>query len=116
MLESDDETVISPANAQRYQPYVDLLLEADTQGLVELYGRYYALFQEAYEAQGYPDGYFNDRLVEVIEHLLATPEPQGMLARRPERGDLSIREFPNSKPSLPARKSCFASAPRMPAS
>ena len=23
---------------------------------------------------GYPDGYFNDRLVEVIDHLLATPE------------------------------------------
>ena len=38
-----------------------------------------ALFQEAYEAQGYPDGYFNDRLVEVIDHLLATPEPRGML-------------------------------------
>jgi hypothetical protein len=23
---------------------------------------------------GYPDGYFNDRLVEVIDHLLATPD------------------------------------------
>jgi hypothetical protein len=32
------------------------------------------LFQDAYVALGYPDGYFNDRLVEVIDHLLETPE------------------------------------------
>lgn len=24
---------------------------------------------------GYPNGYFNDRVVEVIDHLLATPQP-----------------------------------------
>jgi hypothetical protein len=26
---------------------------------------------------GYPNGYFNDRLVEVIDNLLATPESKG---------------------------------------
>ena len=35
------------------------------------------LFQESYENLGYPDKYFNDRLVEVIDHLLATPTPNG---------------------------------------
>jgi len=35
------------------------------------------LFQQAYEDLGYPGRFFNDRLVEVIDHLLAAPEPQG---------------------------------------
>jgi hypothetical protein len=34
------------------------------------------LFQQAYEALGYPGAYFNDRLVEVIDHLLAAPTPE----------------------------------------
>ena len=29
---------------------------------------------------GYPNGYFNDRLVEVIDNLLATPDPKGPIA------------------------------------
>jgi hypothetical protein len=33
-----------------------------------------AIFQQAYEDLGYPGKYFNDRLVEVIDHLLQTPE------------------------------------------
>ena len=31
--------------------------------------------QEAYTGLGYPDGYFNDRLIAVIDHLLSTPAP-----------------------------------------
>jgi hypothetical protein len=31
------------------------------------------LFQEAYVGLGYPNGYFNDRVVEVIDHLIAAP-------------------------------------------
>ena len=42
-----------------------------------VYRRYYPLFQQAYVDLGYPDGYFNDRLVEVIDHLLATPDVAG---------------------------------------
>jgi hypothetical protein len=39
-----------------------------------MYARLYPLFQQAYEEQGYPGKYFNDRVVEVIDQLLATPE------------------------------------------
>ena len=50
-------------------------------GLVLLYRqdwlRYYPLFQEAYEYLGYPSAYFNDRLIDVIDHLLATPVVDG---------------------------------------
>jgi hypothetical protein len=35
------------------------------------------LFQQSYQNLGYPNGYFNDRLVEVIDVMLATPESKG---------------------------------------
>jgi hypothetical protein len=38
------------------------------------------VFQKSYEELGYPGRYFNDRVVEVIDQLLATPEPSGPLA------------------------------------
>ena len=41
------------------------------------YAGLYPLFQEAYEELGYPGRYFNDRLIEVIDHLLAAPEIPG---------------------------------------
>jgi hypothetical protein len=47
-----------------------------TDKLVAVYLRFYPLLQRQYETLGYPDGYFNDRVVQVIDHLLATPEPE----------------------------------------
>jgi hypothetical protein len=35
---------------------------------------FYPLFQQAYQALGYPNGYFNDRLVVTIDNLLAAPD------------------------------------------
>ena len=70
----EDAPVLDPANYQRYQPLVQLIRSADTQTLMTIYQRYYPLFQEAYESLGHPPQYFNDRLVQVIDHLLATPE------------------------------------------
>ena len=67
-------TQLNPANYQRYDFLVNLLAMADLPALVDTYRRFYPLFQEAYVNQGYPDGYFNDRLVEVLEHLLETPD------------------------------------------
>ena len=69
-----DQLTIDPANYQRYTPMVNLLAALDTRQTVAVYKRLYPLFQEAYEGLGYPDAYFNDRLIEVIDHLLATPQ------------------------------------------
>lgn len=80
VLGAGDKVTFSPENALRYEPLVDTLLDLDQDQLVALYVRYYPLFQEAFEAQGDPDLYFNDRLVEVIDLLLATPEPTGSVA------------------------------------
>jgi len=68
---------LSPANAARYLPLMKVIDSTDTQAVAGIYLRFYPLFQEAYEGLGYPSQYFNDRLVEVIDHLLATPDLTG---------------------------------------
>jgi hypothetical protein len=68
-----DQLTIDPANYRRYTPLVKMLEALDTHQVVAVYKRLYPLFQEAYEGLGYPKAYFNDRLIEVIDHLLTTP-------------------------------------------
>jgi hypothetical protein len=63
-------------NFDRYKPMVAVIDKLDAKQLGALYIHYYPLFQESYQNLGYPNGYFNDRLVEVIDNLLATPEPK----------------------------------------
>ncbi len=70
----DEEYELDPANYERYERFVLFAESVNLDRVVSLYARYYPLFQQAYEELGYPDRYFNDRLVEVIEHLLAMPD------------------------------------------
>jgi hypothetical protein len=72
-----DAVYISQDNARRYEPFLKVMESVDTGKLAALYVRFYPLFQQAYRELGYPKGYFNDRLVEVIDHLLVTPEIEG---------------------------------------
>ena len=67
---------LSPDNYRRYEPLVNMLTGADLDELATTYRRFYPLIQEAYTRLGYPDAYFNDRAIAVIDHLLATPEPE----------------------------------------
>jgi len=69
-----DHLTIDPANYRRYAPLVKMLASLNTRQVVAIYKRLYPLFQEAYENLGYPDAYFNDRLIEVIDHMLETPQ------------------------------------------
>ena len=80
LVDSQDgsgEFTISTANYSRYDGLVTLVTSADIEAATDVYRRYYPLFQKAYVELGYPDGYFNDRLVEVIDHLLDTPDIDG---------------------------------------
>ena len=72
--ESGNIITLSPQNAARYDSWMSIIETGDTQRLIALYFRYYELFQEAYRNLGYPNGYFNDRLVEAIDDALAAPE------------------------------------------
>ncbi len=65
---------ISVENATRYRPYVRLMEAMPTEALIAVYKRFYPLFQKQYETLGYPGRYFNDRLVEAIDHMLEVPE------------------------------------------
>lgn len=69
-----EESEIAAENAARYAPYVRALESVDAAALVAAYVRAYPLFQQAYRELGYPDGYFNDRLVAALEDMLAAPE------------------------------------------
>ncbi len=71
---SSTVVTLSSANYVRYAPYVKLAQAVDVKQLVALYVYFYPLFQQAYEELGYPKKYFNDRLVAVIDDLLAAPE------------------------------------------
>ncbi len=72
--------VLGAANFARYTPWVELVDSLDPDATVELYRRLYPQFQAAYESLGNPDGYFNDRVIEVIDHLLETPVPPDTIA------------------------------------
>jgi hypothetical protein len=96
---------LDPKNYERYAPLIAVVKDLDTQRLVGLYVHFYSLFQNAYQDLGYPTGYFNDRLIEVIDLLLATPqvtEPVELV--RPnvmyEFADRSLEERPSGQKLL----------------
>ena len=74
---AEDTTILSYSSFARYEALVAYLYYADLDSVYDMYRRFYPLFQSAYERLGYPNAYFNDRLIEVIDHLVATPEPAG---------------------------------------
>ena len=70
-------TSLSPQNYARYAALMDVVKSTDPKALAAVYFRLYPLFQQAYENLGYPGKYFNDRMVQAIDSVLATPDVQG---------------------------------------
>ena len=68
---------ISPDNGLRYAPFVLLIERLSMGDVADLYVRMYPLLQDAYTELGFPNRSFHRRLMEVIDLLLATPEPSG---------------------------------------
>lgn len=77
---------LDAANFARYDAAVATFERVDARALVSAYVRFYPLFQQAWREIGPPGSQFNDRLVAVIDHLLAAPEPQGPIALVPAEG------------------------------
>jgi len=71
------QETISSKNYQRYENFIKLVESIDTKKVLAIYQQYYPLFQEAYEDIGYKKLQFNERLLDVIDHLLQTPEIKG---------------------------------------
>jgi hypothetical protein len=80
-----EELSIAPANFRRYAPYVALIHDVDARKLFAVYVHFYPLFQSAFADLG-KAGYFNDRMVQVIDSVLATPDVKGSIRlTRPTR-------------------------------
>lgn len=73
--EGAGDPVAGRANAARYARFITLAESVDTERAVLLYRRMYPLLQQAYTDLGHGERHFNNRLVQVIDHLLAAPEP-----------------------------------------
>ncbi len=71
---TDETLTLSPENYARYAPLIAVVRKLDTKTLVAMYRGMQPLFQQAYEELGHPNSVFNARLLEVIRHLLATPD------------------------------------------
>jgi hypothetical protein len=76
----DNEVLIAAANSARYDAYVEAFASADIELMLKLYQRWYPLFQQAYRDLGDPNAYFNDRLIEVIDHMLLAPDAPAAIA------------------------------------
>lgn len=73
----DGSYSLNPANEARYAAGVSLLQTVGAEPMAKLYLRFYPLFNQAYRELGKPDREFNDRLIQVIDHLIATPAIDG---------------------------------------
>ncbi|MEZ5498333.1 MAG: DUF3014 domain-containing protein [Steroidobacteraceae bacterium] len=72
-VSGDDDSgfSLSAENYARYEPYVSAFERIDSDLLVATYRRFAPLMQQAYAELIAPQGYFDERLVEIIDHLLA---------------------------------------------
>ena len=75
-----DALVLGAANFARYATWVELVDSLDADAAAAFYKRLYPQFQAAYENLGNPDSYFNDRVIEVIDHLLTAPDAPATIA------------------------------------
>jgi hypothetical protein len=80
VVRSGDGIALDERNHARYGRHVALLDGLDSAQLARAYAHFYPLFQEAYRELGYPQGFFNDRLIAVIDHLLDAPQAEGRIA------------------------------------
>jgi len=73
----NDDLSLAGKNYSRYNSYVALAEAVPTEQLIRLYVRFYPLLQEEYRNLGHPNRYFNDRVVEAVDDLLASPDIVG---------------------------------------
>ncbi|HEY0824871.1 MAG TPA: DUF3014 domain-containing protein [Ramlibacter sp.] len=66
---------IADRNAARYAPFVAFARSIDAAAAVDLYRRMYPLLQHEYRQLGFGGRSLHGRVLEVIDLLLATPDP-----------------------------------------
>jgi hypothetical protein len=72
-----ESLTLQPENYARYDTFVRLAESLDPKTMVSIYLRFYPLLQQEYRAMGFPQGHFNDRVVEAIDDMITAPEVSG---------------------------------------
>ncbi len=75
-----EKLTMAKSNFERYDPFIRVAEMVDAKTFAAAYTSLYPLFQQAYRDLGYPTGYFNDRLVAVIDHMLEAPQTDEPIA------------------------------------
>lgn len=91
-IEEEETLLWTEANSQRYDTLVDTLESVPPETAAALYARHYPLFQQAWEELGETEPHFNDRLIDIIEHLLASPEVALPFEVTPHEGRLHFAD------------------------
>lgn len=76
---SEETPMLGPRNFDRYDAFFQVVEEIDVGALAAAYQRHYPLLQKAYEELGYPGRQFHTRALEIIAHLLSTPDVRGVI-------------------------------------
>ncbi|WP_157981978.1 DUF3014 domain-containing protein [Aliidiomarina sedimenti] len=78
--EVDNQLYIDERSFARYDELVDWFVSLDSEVVVNLYEAYQPLFEQAFTEIAHPDETFQVQIQDAIDVLLATPEPEGLLA------------------------------------
>ena len=93
MIGEGPETLFwTEATARRYAELVGLLESVSPAEAGVIYARYYPLFQQAWEELGEPEPWFNDRMIDIIDHLLAAPRIELPIKLTPWEGRLKFAD------------------------
>lgn len=79
VIELDQKLYIDERSFARYDAISTWFASMEPAALVALFEDFEPLFNEAFAEIGYPDGNFDQALLEAIDVALATPEVEGMI-------------------------------------
>jgi len=82
IAEREGRVVIDPASFERYTWVTGVFSSLDATGAAEVYGQLEPLFDQVYRDMGYPQGRFREALDTAMNHLAATPVPEGYVEVR----------------------------------
>ena len=101
----DDQLYIDERSYARYNEVVEWFVNLDSESLVSVYTDYEPLFRQAFGEIAHPDERFIDQVLDGIDVLLATPEPEGLLALSDDQvmytfADPELEELPAAQKQM----------------
>lgn len=101
----DDQLYIDERSYSRYDELVEWFVNLENNMVVDVFVMYQPLFEEALAEIAHPDENFTDQVIQGIDVLLATPEPEGLLALTDDQvmytfADPELEELPAAQKQM----------------